>query len=61
VRRELDLFDALLALVVVAGGVATLCFAFLSFSDGYDWQALAFACGGVALTIWSGVRLTSVS
>jgi hypothetical protein len=60
VRREADLLETLLALVVVAGGVATLFFAFLSLADGYDWHALAFASGGLYLTLWSAVRLTSV-
>ena len=45
-------------LVAVAGAAATLSFAFFAFFDGLDWQALAFASGGIYLSVWGGLRLT---
>jgi hypothetical protein len=58
VKRELTLIDAALGLLVIGGGVATLCFAFFSLMEGRGWQAVAFARGGLYLSLWAGLRLT---
>jgi hypothetical protein len=58
VSREVSLVDLSVVLVAVLGAVATLAFSFLAFFDGLDRQALAFACGGIYLSLWAGLRLT---
>jgi hypothetical protein len=55
----LTLVDLTAALVAVAGAVATLTLAFFAFFAGLDWPALAFASGGIYLSVWAGMRLTS--
>jgi hypothetical protein len=58
VRREVTLVDLGALLVAVGGAVATLSFSFFAFFDGLDWQALAFASGGIYLSVWAGLSLT---
>jgi hypothetical protein len=59
VRKELTLGAALVGLLCLFGGVATLTFALLALFDGYGWQTAAFAGGGFYLVIWAAARLSS--
>jgi hypothetical protein len=57
-RREVTLVDLGAVFLAVGTAVATLSFSFFAFFDGLDWQALAFASGGISLSVWAGLRLT---
>jgi hypothetical protein len=50
--------EALTALMVFTGGVATLGFAVFSWVDGYGWQSVAFTAGGTYALLAGFVRLT---
>jgi hypothetical protein len=58
-RNELTLGGALVGLLCLFGGIATLSLALLALFQGYGWQTAAFAGGGFYLVVWAAARLSS--
>jgi hypothetical protein len=53
----LDLYEATLALFMFIAGVVALTVGAVSAWNGFAWQALAFALGGIYIVVWSARRL----
>ncbi len=60
-RRDLSLLEATAAVVGLLGSIAVLSFGLIAWFDGYDWQALAFAAGGLYVGVWATAQLSSAA